>query len=170
MYDLTNSASIRNDKVSVVLKPVAAGDELVMEGLRFKPFSTSLADNSGSELRRLSRLIRSVPQFTFEIQVQLVGYVEDSVKSNPDLTESFADSSLVTIEDIDSLGQLITRDSVVSRITFHNDRTEKQANTILDQLELLGIDRRKLSISVKAKPEEIIENRKTLITVVVKGN
>jgi hypothetical protein len=169
VYDLTNSASIRNDKISVVLKPVGPGDELVMEGLRFKPFSSSLADNSGSELRRLSRLIRSVPKFTFEIQVQLAGYIEDSVKSDPDLTESFTDSSLVTLEDIDSLGQLITRDSVISRRTFHNDRTEKQANTILDQLELLGIDRKKLLYSVKAKPEDIIENRKTLISVVVKG-
>lgn len=168
VYDLTNSATIRNDKVAVVLKPIAAGDEVSLDALRFKPYSSSLADNSASELRRLSRLIKSAPQLMFEIQVVLSGYVEDSINTNPDLTESAIDSSYVTIEEIDSLGQLITRDSLVVKTTYNNDRTEKQANTIIEQLVALGIDRKKLGLSTDAKPEDVVENRKTLVKLLTK--
>jgi hypothetical protein len=168
VYDLTSAAQIRNDKVDVMLKPLMPNDELVLDGLRFNPYSSSLANNSSSELRRLSRLIKSAPQLTFELQVLLNGYLEDSVKSNPDLTESVTDSSFVTIEDIDSLGQLITRDSLVIKTTYNNDRTEKQANTLVDQLVILGIDRKKLIPSGDAKIEEIAENRKTVVKLIAK--
>jgi hypothetical protein len=168
VYDLTNVTSIRNDKVTVVLKPINAGDEMLLEGLRFKPYTSSLDNNSSTELRRLSRLIKSAPQLRFEIQVSLSGYLEDSLQSNPDLTESSTESSYVTLQDIDSLGQLITRDSLVIKMTFHNDRTEKQTNAIGEQLALLGIDRKKIILTNAAKPEDIVENRKTIVKVIAR--
>jgi hypothetical protein len=168
VYDLTSNAQIRNDKVAITLKQLAAGDEIELEAIRFNPYTSTLTSNSSTELRRLSRLIKSAPQFKFEIQVLLSGYVEDSIKSNPDLTESSADSSYVALEDIDSLGQLITRDSLIVKVTFNNNRTEKQANTIVEQLTLLGIDKSNLSILVNAKPEEIAENRRTIVRLVAR--
>jgi hypothetical protein len=98
----------------------------------------------------------------------LAGYLEDANNNNPDLTESSTDSSYVTIEEIDSMGQLITRDSLVVKTIFHNDRTEKQANTIIEQLVALGVDRKKITITTEAKPEDSTENRKMLITLIAK--
>jgi len=168
VYDLTSAAPLRNDKIAVTLKPLSAGDELALDAIRFKPYSSSL-DNATSELRRLSRLLKGASQFDFELHVTLSGYLEDSEKSDPDLTESAADSSFVTLEAIDSVGQLITRDSLIVTMVYHNDRTEKQANEIIDQLVLLGIDRKNISVYVNAKPEDAIENRITKVTLVVKA-
>lgn len=158
---------LRNDKLNIVLKPLSAGDELELGALHFKPNSTEL-DNATTELRRLSRLMKNSPQLNFEIQVLLSGYQEDSIQSSPDLTEIVVDSTYITLEAIDTLGQMITRDSLVVKTTYHNDRTIKQANVIIDQLELLGVDRRSLMLFVNARPEEVADNRRTEIRLAVR--
>jgi hypothetical protein len=78
------------------------------------------------------------------------------------------DSTYITLEAIDTLGQMITRDSLVIKTTYHNDRTIKQANVIIDQLELLGVDRRSLTLFVNARPEEVADNRRTEIRLAVR--
>jgi hypothetical protein len=166
-YDLMQNALLRNEKLNIVLKPLSAGDEIALDAIRFKPNSADL-DHADSELRRLSRMIKNSPQLNFEIQVLLAGYVEDSVQSVPDLTEMEIDSTNIILEAIDSLGQLTTRDSLVVKTTYHNDRTEKQANVIIDQLVALGVDRKNLSLFVNARPEEVIENRKTSVKLVAR--
>jgi hypothetical protein len=166
-YDLMENTVLRNDKLDIVLKPLSAGDELELAALHFKPNSIAL-DNATTELRRLSRLMKNSSQLNFEIQVLLSGYQEDSIQSSPDLTEIVVDSTYVTLEAIDTLGQMITRDSLVVKTTYHNDRTIKQANAIIDQLELLGVDRRSLTLFVNARPEEVADNRRTEIRLAVR--
>ncbi|HEU5290597.1 MAG TPA: hypothetical protein VFU05_08155 [Cyclobacteriaceae bacterium] len=166
-YDLMANTLLRNDKLNIVLKKLNAGDELDLDALRFKPETYEL-DHATSELRRLSRLLKNSPGLIFEIQVLLAGYVEDSVKSSPDLTEVVVDSTNVILEAIDSTGQMITRDSLVIKTTYHNDRTEKQANAIIDQLVALGTDRKNLSLFVNSRPEEVIENRKTSVRLLAR--
>jgi hypothetical protein len=166
-YDLLEDAVLRNDKINIVLKEIAAEDEMSLEALRFKPNSIEL-EAAASEMRRLSRLMKSAPGLNFEIQVLLAGYAEDSVQSNPDLTEVVIDSTTLILENIDSLGQLTTRDSLVIKTRYHNDRTEKQANVIIDQLVAMGVDKRNLTLFVNARPEEIIENRKTSVRLVAR--
>ncbi len=167
-YDLMENTTLRNDKVEVVLKQLSDGDELILEALHFKPNGIEL-DHATSELRRLSRLIKSSPQLNFEIQVLLSGFVEDSVQSVPDLTEMVIDSTNVILEAVDTLGQLVTRDSLLVKTMYHNDRTEKQVNTIIDQLVTLGVDRKNLSLFVNARPEEVIENRRTTVKLVARA-
>ncbi len=167
-YDLMENAVLRNDKLNVVLKQLEAGDEITLEGFRFKEHSNEL-DHATSELRRLSRLMKSSPQLDFEIQVLLSGYVEDSLQSVPDLTEMVIDTTNVILEAVDTLGQLVTRDSLMVKTTYHNDRTEKQANTIIDQLVALGVDRKNLSLFVNARPEDVIENRRTIVKLVTRA-
>ncbi len=168
IYDLMHNAALRNDNLDIILKSISAGDELTLEALHFKPESTEL-DNAVSELRRLSRLIKSSPQLNFEIQVLLAGYVEDSIQSSSDLSEVVIDSSTVILESIDSLGQLTTRDSLIVKTTYHNDRTEKQAGAIIQQLVALGVERKNLLLFVNVRPEEIIENRKTTVKLVARA-
>jgi hypothetical protein len=166
LFDLTTTANLNPQRISTVLRPLAAGDELELDALRFKPFTATL-QNADTELQRLSRLLKSNAQFNFELQVLLIGYEEDSVQSRPDLTELALDSVIIQLDDIDSLGQIYYRDSVVVEHTWHNNRTQKQAGEILRQLSLKGIDTRTIRYVVNARPEAIVENRKTQIRLVV---
>ena len=100
----------------------------------------NLEPTSENELKRLVRLIKANPQLNFEIQVMLNGYEEDSVRSSDDLTEVLVDSIKTQIDDIDSLGQLYKRDTIVSRTLYHNNRTQLQANSIVEYIAKSGID------------------------------
>lgn len=166
-YDLMHDNALRPDKINVVLKPVAIGDELELSGLHFIPNTLQLDNNAESELRRLTRLMKSTP-FDFEVQVLLFGYLEDSVQTSPDLTETIVDSTNVVLQKVDSIGQLSTQDSLVIETRYHNDRTQKEANVIIDMLAASGIDPGRLTMFVNAKQEDIIENRRTVIKVVVR--
>jgi hypothetical protein len=166
-YDLMHSDALRNDRINVTLKPVAAGDELVLEGLHFTPHTLELDNNAESELRRLNRLMKNTP-FDFELQVLLSGYLEDSVQTSPDLTEVIIDSTNVVTQKVDSLGQLSTEDSLVVKTRYHNDRTQKEARVIIDKLIASGIEPGRLSMFVNAKQEDIIENRKTVIKIIAR--
>lgn len=154
-------------KVNTVLKPVGVGDVLELDGIQFKPY-TAEPDDVGFEIQRLSRLIKSSPQLNFELQVSLIGYQEDSTRSHPDLTEISIDSVIIQLDDIDTLGQLYSRDSLIVKTTYHNNRTEKQALALLEQLTASGVDRSSLTYSVHLKPEAIPENRKTLVRLLAK--
>ncbi|QOI96812.1 MAG: PD40 domain-containing protein [Flammeovirgaceae bacterium] len=166
-FDLTNNPNLNVQRISTALKPLAVGDELELDALGFKPNSSQLND-ADSELRRLSRLLKGNPQFSYELQVLLLGYQEDSVQSNADLTELALDSVIIQLNDIDSLGQLYQRDSVVVQRTWHNNRTNKQAEEVMKQLAALGVDTSALRYFTNARPEAIIENRKTQVRLVVK--
>lgn len=166
-YDLMHDDVLRNDRLQVTLKPMAPGDELTLEGLRFIPHTLELDNNAESELRRLTRLMKNTP-LDFEIQVLLSGYMEDSVQTSPDLTEVIVDSTYVVLQRVDSLGQFATRDSLVVKTRYHNDRTQKEAEVIINKLVAAGIEPTRLTMFVNARQEDIIENRKTVIKLVAR--
>jgi hypothetical protein len=157
-FDLTSDKIPQIEKVNAVLKPVATGDELSLEAVKFLPASSNIDPVSFEDLKRLARVIKANPQFKFEIQVLLKGYEEDSTKSKPDLTEILYDTLITKVEDIDTLGQKYTRDSIEVLISYHNDRTLKQAQAIITYLTSQGADSSSLSIFGNAiealKPEE----------------
>lgn len=165
--DMTGDTNPLVQKINAVLKPIQLGDELDLEGIKFKPHSAEL-NGAESDLRRLFRLIRSSPQFAFEIQVLLVGYEEDSVQLKADLTEISVDSLIVQLEEIDSTGLAISRDSLIVKTTYHNNRTEKQSKTIIDALVSLGADEMALTSFVNVRPDPLPENHKTIVRVAVR--
>lgn len=167
-FDLTGNPNLNLQRISITIKPLEAGDELELDALRFKPYSSQLED-ADSEMRRLSRLIKSNAQFNYELQVLLAGYQEDTHQSNPDLTELSIDSVIVHLDDIDSLGQLYQRDSVVVQHTWHNNRTQKQVEEILRQFALQGIDTSMIKYFVNTRPEAVPENRRTYVRLVVRA-
>lgn len=166
-YDLMHNDVLRNDRINVTLKPVAAGDELILEGLQFVPNTITLDNHADSELRRLTRLMKST-SLDFELQVLLSGYLEDSLQTSPDLTEVIVDSTRVVLQKVDSLGQLSTEDSLVVTMRYHNDRTQKEANVIIDRLIASGIEAGRLTMFVNAKQEDVVENRKTVIKIIAR--
>jgi WD40-like Beta Propeller Repeat len=166
-FDLTGEKFSLLEKVNVSLKPAQAGDDIALDGISFKPGTAELTPSSAQELRRLTRLIQGNSGKFFSIMVTLAGYEKDSVRSNPDLTEVIVDTLKFPVTyKVDSI-TTGTRDSIVLKTTYHNDRTLKQAKAIGDYLTSQGIPGVRLSHSGKAQPEAILENRKTKVNVII---
>ncbi len=172
IIDLTTEEIPQFEKLNPVLKPIAVGDNLPLDVVSFKDNSSILKEESHAGLERLVRLIKSCPDYTFQIQVLLKGYEEDSVASNADLTEVVYDSIQTTYTEIDSLGQLYEQDTLVTKKRYHNDRTLKQGEQIVNYLKNKGVDTSGTIVFGNARPEAILENRKTTVSVYVgkKGN
>lgn len=167
VYDLSGERIPQIDRVSAQLKPLATGDELTLEALRFKKGSVELEEDDAQELRRLTRLIQGNPSRSFSVELTLYGYVIDSVRSDPDLTETLSDTLKIPVSyEVDSV-TTATRDSLVIRTRYHNDRTLQQAQQITSYLLKQGIPPGKIAASGKALPEAIPENRKTLVKLVI---
>lgn len=159
-FDLTGDQIPQIERLSATLKKVESGDDVMLNMVTFKPYSSELEQSSINELKRASRLISGNPALSYEIQVMLAGYVEDSVRSTPDLTEIQIDSVINQITDIDTLGQLYKRDTLIAKVTYHNNRTAKQAESIINYFVSAGIPPERLSSFVNSRPEAIEEKRK----------
>lgn len=167
-FDLTTDQVPQIEKMAVTLKPITEKDEIALNLITFKPYSAELHPSSYEDLKRLARVAKSNQMYQFEIQVMMTGYQEDSVRTNPDLTEIAYDSMDWVVEDIDSAGQTVMRDTVVTMITYHNDRTLKQAQSIIDYLVREGVNANNLTVFGNARPEAIVEERKVTVKAVVR--
>jgi len=168
IFDLTTDKIPQSEKVNAVIKPISAGDEINLDGVTFKPSTTTLEPASASELKKLARLINGNSTATFEIQVLLNGYLEDSVKSDPDLTEVVYDTVVYESHTVDSTGQEIIEDSIAVEPTYHNNRTQKQAEAIVDFLVQQGVNRNKVAVFGNAIEATVPESKKLTIKAVVK--
>lgn len=166
--DLTGNANLNTRRITTTIKKLQPGDELELNGLQFKKYAVE-PENASAEISRLARLLKNNPQFDYEIQVLLEGYVEDSVQSSPDLTEQITDSIKIKVPDIDSLGQLVHRDSLVLKTVWHNNRTEKQAREIVRLLVQQGVPASSLRTFTNARPEPVAEQRKTRVRITVRN-
>jgi hypothetical protein len=164
---MTEEESPLVQKVDIALKPISAGDVVELEGLEFEPHSAVLND-VGNETRRLVRLMKSVPGRSFELQVEFEGYAEDSVQSDPDLTEIRIDTIIYQIQDIDTLGQLYSRDSTIIETTYHNNRTDQQAQAVLQALIAQGIEPSRLSYTTTLQEGVLPEKRRTRLRLLIK--
>ena len=168
-FDLMTDKIPQREKINVTLAPPFDGDELNLERVQFKSMSYELEPTSETELKKLVRLIKSNPELNFEIQVLLTGYEEDSVKSSPDLTEVLVDSVHTQVDDIDSLGQIFKRDTVIAKTTYHNDRTQLQAKTIVDTLIRMGVNPESLQVLTNALPAVLPDSRKLVIKALARS-
>jgi len=148
--DLTTDKIPQKEKINVTLKPLSAGDELVLDLVTFKPYSSELTAESAAELKRLVRIAKANPNQKLELQVLLSGYAEDIVQSAPDLTELRRDTITTKFQDVDTLGQLVELDTVIVKTFYHNDRTQAQAEHILEFLTAQGVPTGNLTYLVNA--------------------
>jgi len=91
------------------------------------------------------------------------GFAPDSVKSN---VTSLSDDKILTTPS-DSI-QIVHRDSIVVKTTYHNDRTEQQAMAVVYYLVSQGIAADQLTHSHHTNEEAVIEKRKTKVTLSVR--
>jgi hypothetical protein len=166
IFDLTTDQIPQVEKVEAVVKPLAPEEEWPLSSVCFRENSAEInMDSSARELKRFVRMATSHPELKFEIQVLFEGYAEDSVQSSPDLTEVRYDTVPSVYVDIDTLGQLFERDTFKVKVTYHNDRTAQQAQSLVTYLTSQGIDGGKLTGYVNVMPAIIAERKKTLVKV-----
>jgi hypothetical protein len=165
VLDLTREPIPQVEKVRAVLKPVSAGDEFVLSGITFHEYSSDInIEASQRELQRLARLVTSNPDLRFEVEVLFEGYQEDSVQSNPDLTEMVYDTVHWKYIDIDTLGQLYERDTVSLKVRYHNDRSFQQVQSIVSYLISKGATEGSVSGLASATSAAVLpQNRKTIV-------
>jgi hypothetical protein len=161
VYDLTTGRVNTMDRVDAPLKVATPGVEIPLEEVTFKPRSAELEQSSKRQLGRVLRLMKSPAATHYGIEVSLYGYQRDSVQSSPELTEIRYDTAhyAVTTSVIDSAGVSTqsTRDSIVVKTSYHNDRTVQQALEIVNYLIEQGVPSGAMSPSSRvydAVPEE----------------
>jgi len=171
-FDLSGDKFPQIEKVAATLKPVSVGDEIELAGISFKPNSFELTTSSNQELRRLVRMIKGNLTLSFNLDITLFGYRQDSIQLDEDLTEEYADTLRIpvqyTVNDtISNATSIVTRDSLVVKKMFHNDRTPHQSLEVVNYLVSQGVPAKNLTVShhaITALPE----NRKLLIKINVK--
>lgn len=171
-FDLTGDKISTMERVEVNLRPVTPGDVIELPSVEFRKFSSELVQTSLSELQKAVRMINGNPGMKFSVEVDMYGYKQDSVASDPDLTEVHIDSThyAVTTMRVDSTGTTssVTSDSVAIKKTFHNDRTASQAVEIVNYLIEQGVPAANLLPSNKVFAV-VPEERKTLVRVIALG-
>jgi Tol biopolymer transport system component len=167
VFDLRGEGNPMVEHVNVVLEPAASDAVLDLNGIEFETGSVALSPASAPEISRLVRMIRGNPQKAFAIEVTLYGYLEDSVRSSPDLTETIYDTTRLQLTyPLDSV-TTATRDSLVIKPRYHNDRTLAQANAIIAALKKEGIPTGQLAGSGTALKEAVMEKRRIEVQVIV---
>lgn len=164
ILDLTQDPIPQVEKVRAVLKPLSPGEELVLDGIAFRENSSEIdLQTSERALQRLARIVTSNPGLKFEVEVLLEGYQQDTLQSDPDLTEMFIDTVYWKYVDIDTLGQLFERDTASLKVVYHNDRTQQQAQSLIDYLVSKGARQENVVGLANAVPAVVPENKKTLV-------
>lgn len=210
VYDLANEQVPISDKIDVEIKPLTKGTELEL-GIKFKPGGIQPIASAAQSLRMLSRLVNGNANRKFLVDITLHGYLTDSVRSSPDLTEIIVDtlhyevkkqipdtvkldSLLMVMNEMDSLTthatdsttqandesfiskldsmrmyatKTITVDSIAIKRTYHNNRTEAQAKSLIANLIKMGASGDNLSFQCRTLREAIPENRKTSVRIIV---
>jgi hypothetical protein len=166
MFDLTTGKISTLEKLDAMLKPIAAGDVINLEGVTFKQYSSEMNEASKIELRKVARLINGAPSLKFNVEVSLYGYrtayvyKKDTVLSDRDLTEFYTD----TIQSVSDTTDVIT---VLASSYFHNDRTQQEALEIVNYLIEQGVPADRVMPATKVF-DAIEEERKTLVKLIAR--
>ncbi|WP_185152537.1 PD40 domain-containing protein, partial [Fulvivirga aurantia] len=91
VYDLNEIGARDKQKLTIKLEPLTANKSYILP-ITFKPAGVETEDISIYELRRLGDFLRKQPNLKVEIGVYQMNYMEDSVKSDSDLTETRIDT------------------------------------------------------------------------------
>ncbi|MEP2773147.1 MAG: hypothetical protein ABJH05_13430 [Fulvivirga sp.] len=91
LYDLEEMGPRDKERLNIKLMPLKVGEEYPLDIL-FESHGSEVKEISTYELRRLGDFIRKTPSMQAEVVVEQSAYVEDTVQSDPDLTEQRIDT------------------------------------------------------------------------------
>jgi hypothetical protein len=156
IYGLDKMRFSDRDELRVTLKKVEPEDLISLESVKFYPGTATIMRESELELRRLTRLIRTNSHLRFDLEVIMMDFKQDSVRSHPDLTEVRYDTLLgppIASIFIDENGE--TREELVQEVRikpiYHNDRSMQMAEAL--RKYLLSQDLPEHTFTSRAKRE-----------------
>ena len=166
-YDLTDVNVSRIENIEVKLPALGKGKADQLVNTSFKGYTTNVNDDSDPEIRRIAKMLKLSPTTNIEIQGHLGEFLEDTVKSSPDMTETRQEVKLIirdveekVMQERDSTITIMGADSVMRDSTFsylkevivmrkdtvekiitwyHNDRTQQEAEAIVNELKRMGV-------------------------------
>lgn len=170
IYNLETLGKRDKEKLNIKLSPLEIGEEYETS-VFFNQYSSDIADGAIYELRRLSDIIRKNPSIRLEVIATQNNYLEDSIQSSEDLTEVIIDSVMVNNDrsrenasvnaqelaseknnmSLDSLNtegsaKYTTPEILMIKYTYHNDRSEAQANAVKNYLVEHGANEENITI------------------------
>lgn len=166
-FDLTSDKIAQRERVNVTLRTPAAGDEIALDMVALTAGTSELSPAAADELKRLIRVSKANPQLTFEIQVSMTGYREDSVQTSPELTEVRRDTLHLQPVVSDSIATTV-QDSVKIKTVYHNDRTPAIAQQIITYLSSQGGDPQRFTYKAAAVPAVAPDEKKITVKAIVK--
>ncbi len=163
LYDLSTMKNSTRDELKVKFNKKEPGIKNELGAIAYQPETSELSDASVYELRRLTRLIKANPAEQFVFSVELYDFRSDSIAAN-ELTEVRRDTLQWEEETavLDSLTNEPTDSVQIQHFTkvtttYDNNKTEKQAQALLDYLVSKGIPEEQLSYetATSIKPEGV---------------
>ena len=146
--DLTGDKIAQRERINVTLSQPVVNDEILLE-MTSRSGNADLDIAAGDELKRLVRMAKANPHLSFEINVTMSGYREDSLQTSHDLTEVRLDTIHMSLPSTDSL-YAENQDSSVVKTTFHNDQSPAVATRILDFIARQGADKQRFTYKATA--------------------
>ena len=168
VFDLTKGDKIaQRERVNITLRQPVDEDEIPLDMVSLQAGSATLDAAASDELKRLIRVSKANTQLSFEIQVTMTGYAEDSVRTQPDLTEVRFDTIRVHRIESDSLiiGQ---QDSIKVRAVYHNDRTPAIAQQLINFIVSQGGNPQRFTYKTAALPSTVPGEKKIFVKAVAK--
>jgi hypothetical protein len=164
-YDLLQMDGPAIDRIDVTIKAIYPGDILTLNAIEFRPYSHVMDEASDLEIRRLSRLMLNNANYSFEIAAHNYNYIEDVEMSNQDMTEIEIDTVIYSKKIfVDSLNRSQTYDSIAVEYKYHNNRSQKQARSVVNALLQYGVDEQ--SVTFAGYREEYDEELSKLSPVI----
>lgn len=164
-FDLTRDTIEQVVRIAPGIAPLEPGAAVELDLVGFREYSADILPEASNELKRVARLIKGNRDTRFTVEVTMTGYAEDSLRSSPDLTEVLYDSAWTTIQEVDSLGELLARDTCIVKTVYHNDRTDAQARAIVDYLVGQGVPEGRLTSLAGHSPALPEDEKKIVVRV-----
>ena len=188
IYALETIGRRDRENLKIELTKLARGLEFDSD-IFFKENSSEIDDRSTYELRRLSDMVRRNPSIQLQFTIEQTNYKSDSLRSDMDLTEIHIDSIYidrqVSVETQDSnLDDLSEIDSVnvsspepvyetvrelITKTTYHNDRTVKQSDAIKNYLMEKGSTEENIRFKYKKSQSRVEDREDVIVKVKVLG-
>lgn len=124
IFRLETMESSKREFMEIQCRKLGPNISFPLRNLSFKPYTSEIAEESEIEIKRLILLMQRNPELSFEIGGFINEYKEDTIMTNPDLTEVRYDTIIVT-EVIERPDTVITKESldkIDSVLTRVNDQ------------------------------------------------
>jgi hypothetical protein len=168
-FDLTKEKFALVERMAAKLKAASSGDTIQLEGIGYRELTAELDPLSQQELRRVKRLMDGNPKLNFTFELSLEPYLNDTLKLSADMTEIQRDTIRIPVSyAVDSV-TTATRDSLVVKVRYHNNRTAAQGQTLKEYLIKQGIgnDRMKFTERLLPAPNPDADKPRTRVKLII---